>query len=81
MQTIPQKPVSYYARFQGQEGVAVRDAHNAVWFLGDDHSKILLANCDAAALLLFGKCDLADSGWLNDENHNGLVAICTSRQN
>jgi hypothetical protein len=79
MAIVAQHPVSFNAEFDGQHGIALRDEHNAVWFIADDGALTLLHNADAPYLTLFGRTDIAAEQKMLDGLHGGLYQLIDHR--
>jgi hypothetical protein len=82
MHNVPQTPSpvkAYFATFADVEGVAIRDANRAVWFVNAAQDVTLLHNCDMPALMLHGQADVALAQRVLDDQI-GFAAIACSRQ-
>lgn len=65
--TAPRNPVAFYAHLGNVSGVALRDSAGVVSFQTDSTGLwTALTNADRARLVLYGRCDLADTQAIKD---------------
>ena len=76
--TAPTFP-TFYAVFQGESGVAYRDAQEACWFLSDDGATLLLHDIDSSHLILLGRLDVAKYQQALDEQTGSLFQLIDNR--
>lgn len=86
MQTVAQKflqnnVIVRHATFDGEHGLACKDAQGAVWFMPDSGAlPTLLHDVDAPALVLHGRLDLIETQRAADERFGSLLGLVDHRQ-
>ena len=73
----------HYASFlvNGEETYGTAEFLNGSGYLfrKDGERQATLVSYKESGLMLYGRCDVADSQYIDDELHGGLVGRCLSR--